>query len=135
MSILLDTKLLLWSQVEPSRLPQWIVERLDDPDETPIFSVVSIWEVIIKAALKRKDFDFDAAQVRTTLLEKGWRELELRGEHVLGVGELGSNHGDPFDRVLVAQAKADGRELGTTDAVLKGYGSHVRIVKGRKLKR
>lgn len=135
MSFLIDTQLLLWSQAEPDRLPKSLVERLDDPANTPIFSVISIWEVVIKAALKRKDFDFDAKELRKILLEKGWCELKLTGEHVLAVNELQSHHGDPFDRVLVAQARAEGREFVTTDALLKSYGSHIRLVKGRKIKR
>ena len=135
MTILLDTQLLLWSQLETDRLPVSLAEELENPGQVPAFSIISIWEVVIKAALNRPDFSHDAALLRSTLLDLGWRELELTGNHVLAVRDLQSHHGDPFDRALVAQAKADGMELVTTDEALKDYGSHVRIVKGRKIKR
>jgi PIN domain nuclease of toxin-antitoxin system len=135
MTILLDTQLLLWSQVETDRLPVSLAEELEDLAQVPTFSIVSIWEVVIKSALNRPDFNHDAALLRSTLLDLGWRELELAGNHVLAVSDLQSHHGDPFDRALVAQAKAEGMELVTTDETLNDYGSHVRIVKGRKIRR
>lgn len=134
MTLLLDTQLLLWSQVEPGRLPARLVDELDDVAVAPVFSVISIWEVVIKSALNRADFNHDAALLRSTLLTQGWRELELTGSHVIAVRDLQSRHGDPFDRALVAQAKVEGMELVTADGVLKSYGSNIRVVKGRKLK-
>lgn len=134
MTLLLDTQLLLWSQAEPHRLPMAVSKELENPDSAPYFSVVSIWEVIIKAALKRGDFDHDAAMLRAALLRLGWQELELTGYHVLAVADLKAGHGDPFDRVLVSQAKVEGLAFVTTDAALVDYGHHVQLVKGRKVK-
>ncbi len=128
MNLLLDTQILLWSQTEPDKLPKWLIDGLEDPDHAPTFSVVSIWEIVIKAALKRKDFNYDAALIRMTLIDLGWRELPLSGAHVLTVGDMPSLHGDPFDRALVAQAKAESMEFVTVDKALDGYGSHVRLI-------
>lgn len=133
MNILLDTQLLLWWQVEPERVPGWIVDELQDPDKIPVFSVISIWEIVIKSALNRPDFTHDAALVRSTLLDCGWQELGLSGPHVLTVGNLRSHHGDPFDRALVAQASSEKLRLVTTDRSLGKYGSHVEVVKKRRL--
>ena len=128
MTVLVDTQILLWSQVVPQRLPKWLVEILENPDEAPVFSVVSIWEIAIKSALKRSDFIFDAKIVRLGLLDLGWRELELTGEHVLGVSDLPVLHSDPFDRVLVSQSKAAKLEFVTADRALNGYGPHIRMI-------
>jgi PIN domain nuclease of toxin-antitoxin system len=132
MSILLDTQLLLWWQAEPERLPRWIVDELQGATDAPVFSVVSIWEVVIKSALNKADFSHDAALVRTTLMNSGWDELGLTGSHVLAVASLKLHHGDPFDRVLLAQAKIEKRRFVTTDKALGAYGDWVKVVKARK---
>lgn len=134
MTLLLDTQLLLWSQVESYRLPLSLLDMLEDPDDTPFFSIVSIWEVVIKSALNRPDFDHDAERLRATLLRLGWQEMQLTGHHVLAVAGLNGKHGDPFDRVLVAQAKVEGLDFVTADSQLADYGPHVQLVKGRKAK-
>lgn len=132
MNILLDTQLLLWWQAEPERLPQWIIDDLQNAHDAPVFSVVSIWEVVIKSALDKADFKHDAALVRTTLMDNGWDELGLVGSHVLAVASLKLHHGDPFDRVLLAQAKIEKRSFVTTDRTLGAYGDWVKVVKARK---
>jgi PIN domain nuclease of toxin-antitoxin system len=128
MTVLLDTQLLLWSQAEPHRIPQWLVDQLEQPDYTPYFSVISIWEVVIKASLKRKDFDYDPNEVRAVLIDRGWQELALTSDQVLTISQMPTLHGDPFDRVLVAQAKTEGLEFVTADRALEGYGPHVRLI-------
>ena len=128
MSLLLDTQILLWSQSEPERLPKWLADDLDDPSQAPVFSVVSIWEIVIKTALKRKNFYYDAQLIRSTLIELGWNELQLSGDHVLAVSDMPLLHGDPFDRVLVAQAKVEAMQFVTVDTALVDYGSHIRLL-------
>ena len=128
MSLLLDTQILLWSQSEPERLPKWLADDLDDPSQAPVFSVVSIWEIVIKTALKRKNFYYDAQLIRSTLIELGWNELPLSGDHVLAVSDMPLLHGDPFDRVLVAQAKVEAMQFVTVDTALVDYGSHIRLL-------
>jgi PIN domain nuclease of toxin-antitoxin system len=128
MSILLDTQVLLWTQGEPNRIPGWLVDQLEQTDYNPWFSVVSIWEVVIKANLKKKDFNYDPNEVRTILIERGWRELVLTSQHVLAVINMEPLHGDPFDRVLIAQAMAEGLTLITSDSLLSDYGPMVRLI-------
>jgi PIN domain nuclease of toxin-antitoxin system len=128
MTVLLDTQILLWSQVSPERLPAWLIEVLEDRDVAPIFSVVSIWEIAIKSALKRADFTHEPSTIRASLLELGWCELELTGDHVLGVSDLPALHGDPFDRILVSQSKVAKLEFVTANRALKEYGQHIRMI-------
>jgi PIN domain nuclease of toxin-antitoxin system len=128
MTVLLDTQILLWSQAEPHRIPDWLKDKLEQPDYAPFFSVISIWEIVIKASLKRKDFDFDPRAIQAVLIERGWRELALTSDQILVVSQMPRLHGDPFDRALVAQAKIEGLEFVTADRALVGYGPHVRLI-------
>ena len=121
MQLLLDTHLLLWAVVEPERLDVALVGMLEDPLNTPVFSVVSLWEVVIKRGLDRPDFQLEPPLLRQALLEAGWRELPVEAHHVLAVGQLPALHRDPFDRLLLAQAQADGLLLITSDRQLAQY--------------
>ena len=126
MQLLLDTHLLLWAVVEPERLDVALVGMLEDPLNTPVFSVVSLWELVIKRGLDRTDFQLEPSLLRQALLEAGWRELPVQAHHVLAVGQLPPLHRDSFDRLLLAQAQADGLLLITADQQLAQYPGPVR---------
>ena len=69
MQLLLDTHLLLWAVVEPERLDVALVGMLEDPLNTPVFSVVSLWELVIKRGLDRTDFQLEPSLLRQALLD------------------------------------------------------------------
>ena len=122
-SALLDTHLLLWAATGSPRLPAGARAALADARFRPVFSVASLWEVTIKAGLGRADFRVDAAALRRGLLAGGYDELPIRADHVLRVARLPPHHADPFDRVLLAQAAAEGLPLWTADAAVLRYGA------------
>jgi PIN domain nuclease of toxin-antitoxin system len=122
---LVDTHLLLWWAVMPERLPAAARTRLESSDLPLLFSVVSIWEVAIKASLGRGDFQVNPLSLRMGLLQEGFRELPIQIEHVLAVQHLPWIHRDPFDRLLVAQAARERLSLLTADRTLLGYGDGV----------
>ena len=126
MQLLLDTHLLVWAMGEPERLDPALVHLLEDPMNTPVFSVASLWELVIKRGLDRPDFRLEPRLLRQALLEAGWRELPVEAHHVLVVGQLPALHRDPFDRLLLAQAQADGLLLITADQQLAQYPGPVR---------
>ncbi len=92
------------------------------------FSAASLWETAIKSALRRADFAIEVGQLRAGLLANGYREIALEGRHTVAYRDLTPLHRDPFDRMLVAQAKAEGMALLTSDRQLAAYGEIVRIV-------
>jgi PIN domain nuclease of toxin-antitoxin system len=128
MNLLLDTHVLLWAAGQPDRLPPPIRGMLEDPQNELIFSVVSLWEVVIKRSLGRKDFQVDARLLRRGLMENGYHELEIKGEHAAAVDGLPPIHKDPFDRLLVAQSMVEGILLLTSDPVVAQYPGPVRKV-------
>lgn len=128
MKLLLDTHLLIWAASEPTRLSTTARDSIEDSRNEVHFSVGSLWEIVIKSALQRSDFDVDASLLRRGLSDNGYRELTVDGRHVLAVGSLPAMHRDPFDRILIAQARTEGMSLLTTDAVMASYGSPVSLV-------
>jgi len=129
MKILFDTQLLVWAKSAPGRLPRQAAKALSDPSTLPIFSTISIWELSIKHPLGRDDSRMvEPRRLRSALLESGYEELDLTAQHALAVADLPRHHGDPFDRMLITQAKLEGLPFFSADRVLKKYGDPVRLV-------
>jgi PIN domain nuclease of toxin-antitoxin system len=126
--LLLDTHLLLWAANTPARLSRETQELLTDEANTLVFSVASLWEITIKTGLRRPAFDVDPAGLRDGLLDNGYDELLVEAAHVLAVTSLPPIHGDPFDRMLVAQAIVEGVTLLTADPLVARYPGPVRKV-------
>jgi PIN domain nuclease of toxin-antitoxin system len=126
--LLLDTQLLLWAAGDPERLSKQAREFLDDPRNELLFSAASLWEVAIKSTLGRDDFRVDPRLFRRGLLDNGYQELPVTSEHAVNLDSLPPLHKDPFDRLLLAQALAEGVVLLTADAQLARYGRPVRRV-------
>ncbi|MBZ2195338.1 type II toxin-antitoxin system VapC family toxin [Ruania sp. N2-46] len=122
---MLDTHLLLWAGVGSDRLPRTTRALLEDPAADVRFSVVSLWELVIKLQLGRTDFQIDPDALRAHARLAGLVEVAIEGEHVLGVGRLPPLHRDPFDRLLVAQARQEEATLLTVDEQVLAYGAGV----------
>jgi len=127
-SLLLDTHLLVWGAKQPERLSKEAAASIADPENELFFSAVSIWEIAIKQGLKKPDFDIDARTLRRRLLENGYRELALTGEHGASIELLPPIHSDPFDRILIAQASCAEMTLLTSDSVIAKYPGPIRKV-------
>ena len=128
MSLLLDTHVLLWAAGEPERLSRSTLEMLEDPAVAVTFSAASIWEVAIKNGLGRADFSVDPRVLRRGLLEHGYVELPVTGAHAAAVDVLPDIHRDPFDRLLIAQAHAEGLTLLTADSVIGRYPGPIQVI-------
>jgi PIN domain nuclease of toxin-antitoxin system len=119
--LLLDTHLLIWATAFSPTLPKKARALLTDPDNQLVFSAASIWEASIKQARGRPGFDIDTHLLRRALLGNGWEELQVTSEHALATINLPPLHKDPFDRLLLAQAIAEGMTLLTSDSILATY--------------
>jgi PIN domain nuclease of toxin-antitoxin system len=126
--LLLDTHVVLWVAIAPSRLSPRAKAILDDDENDLVFSVASVWEIMIKRALKRADFEVDPHGLRGGLLDNGYQELPVLAAHALATGALPPIHKDPFDRLLIAQAVVEGLTLLTADALLTRYDGPVQKI-------
>lgn len=133
--ILLDTNVLLCFLMEPERLPKNTIERVANGANRVLFSVASLWEVAIKQALRRADFDFAAENVHTLAQETGFALLDITPAHIFRLSGLPLLHRDPFDRMLVAQSLSEGLRFLTTDAMLSAYSSSVEVAELREFPR
>lgn len=128
MRLLLDTHLLLWAAGQPRKLPVAARKLIANPRNSLCFSAASLWEIAIKRALGRDDFHADPGVLRRGLLESGYEELPITGDHAVAVGVLPALQRDPFDRMLVAQAAVEGMMLVTADAQVAKYPGSIRRV-------
>jgi len=128
LNLLLDTHVLLWAASEPQRLSAKARTLLLDSANQLVFSAASLWEISIKSSLDRTGFKVDARRLWRMLLVNGYRELPITSEHTVAVNELPALHKDPFDRILVAQARVEGLLLLTSDKIVAKYGESVRKI-------
>lgn len=126
MRILLDTNILLRSIRDPDRLSSADTLVISDKQNVVMFSVASIWEIGIKSALGRWDFDIDPAAVLAAA-RLDFHEHSITSADALRAAALPRHHQDPFDRMLVAQAIGADAVLLTADRLLVSYGRHVRL--------
>jgi PIN domain nuclease of toxin-antitoxin system len=116
---LLDTSTLLWALGEPERLSPR-ARRLVDSGEN-VVSVASYWEVVIKTQKGLLSIaDLPTWWRRATDLTAA-RVLQIRGSHVTALAALPMLHKDPFDRILIAQAVAEGLGVVTNDGLMSDY--------------
>ena len=128
MKLLLDTHLLLWASGRSDRLSEAARVLLSDPQNELIFSAASLWEIAIKSALRRDDFQVDARLLRRNLLDNGYTEMVVTSEHAVSTWNLPLIHRDPFDRLLLAQWVGEGITLLTSDQLMTRYPAPVRKV-------
>jgi len=116
---LLDTSTLLWALGSPERLSRAARERVDEGEN--VVSVASYWEVVIKTQKGLASItDLPSWWRRATGLA-GARTLSIRASHVSALSALPLLHKDPFDRILIAQAIAEGLPFLTSDPQVVAY--------------
>ena len=118
MKLLLDTHVLIWAVLDDPALSHRHRQALTSSDVEVHVSAVSVWEVAIKRALGKLSVPmelFDQAQ------SAGCRRLNISWDHARAVEALPRHHGDPFDRMLIAQAKHEGMTLVTADRQFSAY--------------
>src|SRR4030042_3195716 len=110
--LLLDTHLFIWWMGKSRRLSKNITNLLNDPNNLIFLSIASVWEMIIKQGKKKLKVPRD---IEGGVREAGFNLLPIDISHVLRIRELPTYHRDPFDRMLIAQAQAEGLQLITND--------------------
>ena len=128
MRVLLDTNVLLWAFLTPARLGAGTWSLIQDEANEIAFSAASIWEIAIKARLRRADFTVRPEVIAREARDVGFTELLINADTAVRVADLPLHHGDPFDRLLVAQAMAGPMQFLTADPILQRYSELVTLV-------
>jgi PIN domain nuclease of toxin-antitoxin system len=116
-SLLLDTHVVLWWLADAPELPDEIKDLLDHEPDVRV-SAATIWEIAIKQALGKIAAPADLPE---RIRDSGFRELPISFTHAMAAGRLRLIHRDPFDRMLVAQARCEGLTLVTRDPHCQQY--------------
>lgn len=117
MDLLLDSQaLFLW--ITTTNVPDGVRKAIKDPRNHVVVSAASLWELAIKQekgrlALSRERLD--------AVLESDFELLDITPAHGLAAARLPAHHGDPFDRILIAQARAEGLTLVGSDGIFAEY--------------
>ncbi len=119
MKLLLDSHAFLWWLTEDPQLSAGARQAVADPAATVFVSAATLWELSIKAALGR--LDLGGADLAAEIAGNDFVELPVNARHSLAAAYLPRHHGDPFDRMLIAQAQIEGLTVVSRDAALRAY--------------
>lgn len=118
MKLLLDTHVLLWALLDDPALPRAHAALLRDDSHDIHVSAATIWEIGIKRALGKLAVPEDFTDV---IAQTGCAALPIRFAHAEAAASLPRHHGDPFDRMLIAQARVEGLTLLSADSAMRLY--------------
>lgn len=119
MRLLVDTHIFIWACDAPARLTAKTRAAIAEPANDIFISAASLWEMAIKATLGRLRFPVD--RMADIVAEMGFEPLSMTMPHALEAGSLPRHHDDPFDRMLIAQARLDRLALVTLDRQFSRY--------------
>jgi PIN domain nuclease of toxin-antitoxin system len=119
MRLLLDTNAFLWWRDESGRLPVKVRDEISDPNNNVVVSIVSFWEISIKRGLGKLRFLEDFEEV---MEEEQFDLLTVNYAHLRILERLPHHHGDPFDRLLIAQCINEHLPVATSDRAFLRYG-------------
>lgn len=133
MELMLDTHIALWIFTNDGRLSRQARAIVDDAGNNFYCSVVSMWEVAIKHRRKRSAMPISGAEFLHYCAQAGFKGIPVFDRHIAELEGLGGNslfpeHRDPFDRLLLAQARCERMRFLTHDKVFTGYGEDCVLV-------
>lgn len=122
MNLLLDTHAYLWFIAGDERLSAVAREAIENPFHLKIISVASLWEITIKNSLGKLTLKTDLCNILSEhIASNGFELLPIETGHLMELSRLPMHHRDPFDRLLVAQCKADELTLCSADHAFAAY--------------
>lgn len=128
MKVLLDTHIAVWVILDSPRLSPRAHDLIAAPATEVYVSAVSLWEIAIKHALNRAGpnaMPISATEAQAWFEASNFQSLPVTDAHAVAVDTLPPHHGDPFDRLLIAQARTEPMRLISHDAAMTAYGDLV----------
>lgn len=124
MDLLLDTHSLIWFLNSDDKLSDMAKSAIEDPANSKIVSIASIWEIAIKISIDKFRFPKGFKYFLKIVEDNGFEILPITFEHAVKLSTLEFIHRDPFDRLLIAQCMADDLTIVTKDDYIKQYQIH-----------
>ncbi len=122
MTLLLDTHVFWWAIKDPDKLSKRAMAALQDEENELLLSVATWWELVTKRGRGGIDFPSAVSFLPDAARNLGIaRVLPIEPAHVLALDALENVHGDPFDRIILAQAQTDRLTLVSSDRLFKRY--------------
>lgn len=121
MNLLVDTHAVIWFITEDGQLPDQVKELIEDTSNTCFVSIASLWEMGIKYSLDKLDLKADLKKIFELIDQSGFTILPITTTHILTNSALEFHHRDPFDRLMIAQAKSEGLTIVSRDGEFEDY--------------
>ena len=121
MRLLLDTHAFIWFVEDDKKLSGKAKEEIENPDNIIILSIASLWEMSTKISIGRLKLKKPYKEVISYVNEKGIEILSINFEHTLEVSKLEFHHKDPFDRLIISQAKMENMTIVSKDKLFDDY--------------
>jgi PIN domain nuclease of toxin-antitoxin system len=121
LNYLIDTQIIIWLFIDSGKLSSKILDILKDPENNIFVSVAPFWEIAIKISIKKLILPVNLDQLIEETLSNDIVIKNIDLNHILAVSELPYHHGDPFDRIIIAQAMVDNLTIISTDTSFKKY--------------
>ena len=128
---LLDTHALIWFQEDNPKLPASVIDLIQNPNNTILFSQVSLFEITIKQKIgKLPAFYATIEDVYQQGIKDGFTSLNVKNQHIYNYNNITllEEHRDPFDRLLIATANAEDLTIISSDEKLKLYPDAVKVI-------
>ncbi|GDX84821.1 twitching motility protein PilT [Methylococcaceae bacterium] len=122
MNRLLDTHTFLWLRNAPEKVSEKVLGAYFEMDNNVFLSMASVWEMQIKSQLGKLELDLPFKTIiQTQCMNNGLQILPIETSHIFALTELPFHHKDPFDRVILIQAKLENLKLASVDSVFHHY--------------
>jgi PIN domain nuclease of toxin-antitoxin system len=122
MKLLLDTHAFLWLRSTPEKIPPQLLETYNNVKNDIFLSMVSIWEIQIKHQLGKLELNVPLQQlIETQVQQNNLKILPITSDHIYALNTLPFHHKDPFDRLLIVQARLEKLQLASADGIFNQY--------------
>ena len=127
MRLLLDTHIALWALTDTAKLSEEVIYMLESGKNEVYYSIASVWEIAIKHKIRPEQMPISEEEFVRLCEKTGFAQLPIEPEHIFLLKTLtrpaeAPKHNDPFDRILLAQAKYEELSLITHDSLIPYYG-------------
>ena len=121
MKLLLDTQAFIWFVENDKNLPFHLKNVIEQPQNTIIISIASLWEMTIKISIGKLKLNFSLEEMFEQIVYNGFTLLPILPKHLIQLSILPMHHNDPFDRLIIAQSKSENISVVSSDEKFNEY--------------